>query len=84
MVDRAKGIPAAAAAAAPTRSPSVCIMRVNPVGAMPKGSLTGLPSTFQPVSTVETSRRMAGLNCSPAKARLARAREISASAAPSA
>ena len=84
MVDRAKGIPAAAAALAPACSPSVCIMRVKPVGAMPKGSSTLLPRTSQPVSTVETLRSMAGLNCSSAKVRLARAREISASAAPSA
>ena len=44
----------------------------EPVGAMPNGSSTRLPSTCQPVSTAETSRRMAGLNCSSAKARLAR------------
>lgn len=53
-------MPAAAAAEAPATSPSVCIMRVKPVGAMPKGSSTRRPSTSQPVSTVLTSRRIAG------------------------
>ena len=62
IVESANGMPAAAAAAAPARSPSVCIMRVKPVGAMPNGSSTRSPSTSQPVSTFETSRRIAGWN----------------------
>ena len=36
-VDNANGMPAAPAAAAPARSPSACIIRVNPVGAIPNG-----------------------------------------------
>ena len=38
IVESANGIPASAAAAAPARSPSVCIIRVKPVGAIPNGS----------------------------------------------
>jgi hypothetical protein len=40
-VDKENGMPAAAAARAPAISPSVCINRVNPVGAMANGQLTG-------------------------------------------
>ena len=36
----------------PAISPSVCIIRVNPVGAIPNGSATRLPSTSREVSTV--------------------------------
>ena len=45
IVDSENGIPAAPAAAAPASSPSLCIIRVKPVGAMPNGSATGPPST---------------------------------------
>jgi len=83
MVDSANGIPAAAAAVAPAISPSVCIIRVNPVGAIPKGCATGPPSTLRLVSTVDTSRRIEGVNWMSSNACRARAREISASAAPS-
>ena len=76
-------MPAAAAAEAPARSPSVCIIRVKPVGAMPNGSSTRLPSTSHPVSTFETSRRIAGWNSMSWNAWRARARLSSASAAPS-
>ncbi|CKP66159.1 Uncharacterised protein [Mycobacterium tuberculosis] len=40
-VDSENGIPAAAAARAPAISPSVCIKRVNPVGAIPNGKTVG-------------------------------------------
>ena len=45
MVDSENGMPAAAAAPAPAISPSVCIIRVKPVGAMPNGSGDGPPRT---------------------------------------
>ena len=45
IVDSENGIPAAAAAWAPATSPSVCIIRVKPVGAIPNGSATDAPST---------------------------------------
>jgi hypothetical protein len=60
MVDRENGMPARAAAWAPAISPSVCIIRVKPVGAMPNGRATGAPSTSHPVETVDTSRRIDG------------------------
>jgi hypothetical protein len=59
-VDSENGIPALAAARAPAISPSVCIKRVNPVGAIPNGSTTGWPRTFQPAVTLVTSRRIVG------------------------
>ena len=40
-VERVNGMPAAAAADAPAISPSVCMSRVKPVGAMPNGSALG-------------------------------------------
>jgi hypothetical protein len=83
MVESEKGIPAAAAAPAPAISPSVCIMRVKPVGAIPKGSATRPPSTSLDMSTVETSRRIDGVNSMSSKAWRARFRLISPSAAPS-
>ena len=45
MVDNENGMPAASAAVAPAISPSVCIIRVKPVGAMPNGSADVRPST---------------------------------------
>ena len=83
IVDRANGMPAAWAAVAPAISPSACIIRVNPVGAMPNGSATRLPSTSRDVSTFETSRRIAGLNWTSPNASRARNSETSPSAAPS-
>ena len=83
MVDSANGIPAAPAAVAPAISPSVCIIRVKPVGAIPNGSADGAPRTSTVVSTVATSRRIRGWNSTSRKAWRARASEISPSAAPS-
>ena len=51
MVDSENGMPAAPAAVAPAISPSVCIMRVKPVGAMPNGMRDWPPSTSRLVST---------------------------------
>ncbi len=83
MVDREKGMPAASAAVAPAISPSACIIRVKPVGAMPNGSAARCPSTSRPVSTSETSRSTPGANSTSAKACRARASDTSPSAAPS-
>ena len=83
IVDSENGMPAAPAAAAPASSPSVCIIRVKPVGAMPNGRATGPPSTSRDVSTRETSRRIEGWNSMSSNACRARASEISPSAAPS-
>jgi len=47
--EAAKTEAAAPAADAPAISPSVRIILVNPVGAMPKGSATGEPRTSHPV-----------------------------------
>jgi hypothetical protein len=76
-------MPARAAACAPAISPSVCIILVKPVGAMPNGMLTGPPRTSHPVFTFETSRRIAGWNSMSENACLARAMDSSASAEPS-
>ena len=59
-VESVKGMPAALAAPAPAISPSVCMRRVNPVGAMPKGSADGPPRIWQDVSTSSAGRRMSG------------------------
>ena len=83
MVDSANGMPAAAAAVTPATSPSVCIIRVKPVGAIPNGSAERRPSTSREVSTDETSRSTAGWNSTSANACRARASETSPSAAPS-
>ncbi len=83
-VDRVKGMPAAAAAPAPATSPSVCMRRVNPVGAMPNGSAEGPPRISTDVSTRSAGRRMSGWNSMSSNACRARASESSPSAAPSA
>ena len=83
MVDNENGMPARAAARAPAYSPSVCIIRVKPVGAMPNGSSERPPRIVQLVSTLDTSRRIAGWNSMSWKACRARDSESSASAEPS-
>ena len=82
-MDSVNGMPAAPAAPAPAVSPSVCMSRVKPVGAMPNGSADGPPKTVVEVSTRDTSFRIEGRNSMSSNACLARAREISPSAAPS-
>ena len=76
-------MPAASAACEPAYSPSDCIMRVKPVGAMPTGSREDLPRMSVVRSIWETLRRMPGRNSMSRKASRARRRVISASAAPS-
>jgi len=61
-VDSVNGMPAAPAAVAPAISPSVCMRRVNPVGAMPNGRADGPPRICTEVSTVDAGRRMPGWN----------------------
>ena len=82
-VESVNGMPAAAAAEAPAVSPSVCIRRVKPVGAMPNGRADGPPRISHDVSTFAAGRRMSGWNSTSSKARRARSRESSPSAAPS-
>ena len=82
-VDREKGIPAAAAAPAPAVSPSVCIRRVNPMGAIPNGNADRPPSTSVDISSRETSVSTPGWSSTSSNAFRARAREISRSADPS-
>ena len=43
IVERAYGMPVRAATRATAGSPSVCIIRVNPVGAKTSGALAGRP-----------------------------------------
>ena len=62
MVDRQNGMPLSAAAAEPAYSPSVCIIRVKPVGARPTGMLIFVPKTSVERSASVTSRRTPGLN----------------------
>ena len=78
-----KGIPASPAAVAPATSPSVCISRVKPVGAIAKGRAELPPRIWVVVSTEETSLRIAGWNSMSSKASTERRIEISRSAAPS-
>ncbi len=82
-VDSVNGMPAAAAAPAPAISPSVCMRRVNPVGAMPNGSALGPPRISTVVSTSGAGLRMPGWNSTSSKAWRARVSEISPSAEPS-
>ena len=51
MVDSAYGTPISSATDATARSPSVCIMRVKPVGAKTNGKAERLPRMSRPVST---------------------------------
>ena len=76
-------MPAASAAWEPAYSPSDCIIRVKPVGAIPTGRRDGPPRISVLRSMRETSRRMPGRNSMSRKAWRARRRVISASAAPS-
>ena len=83
MVERVYGMPAASAAWEPAYSPSDCIIRVKPVGAIPTGRRDGLPRMSVLRSMLETSRRIPGRNSMSRNAWRARRRVISASAAPS-
>ena len=55
MVDNAYGMPARSATRATAGSPSVCIIRVKPVGANPNGAAAGRPRMTVEVSTEDTS-----------------------------
>ena len=76
-------MPAAPAAPAPAVSPSVCIRRVNPVGAMPNGMAEVPPRICVVVSTFAAGFRMSGWNSMSSNAWRARVIESSWSAAPS-
>ena len=83
IVDSAYGMPARAATRATAGSPSVCIIRVNPVGANTTGSADGRPRIVVAVSTAETSRRTCGWNSTRAYASRERRRLTSSPAPPS-
>ena len=82
-VDSEKGIPNLAAARAPAISPSVCIMRVKPVGAIPTGIANSSPNTSQARDASDTSCKILGRNSRSKKARRARSSVNSDSAEPS-
>ena len=67
-------MPAAPAADAPAISPSVCMSRVKPVGAMPNGSALGPPRIVVDVSTFSARAQDAGVELDVLE-RLARAGE---------
>jgi len=83
IVDSANGTPCLAAARAPATSPSVCIIRVNPVGAMPTGRLLRPPRTSTDRSTAGTGRSTCGRSSTWRKAAQLRRRPSSPLAAPS-
>jgi hypothetical protein len=56
---------------------------VKPVGAIPNGSLDFFPNTVAETSTLETSRKIRGTNCTFSKAKRALFKLDSESAAPS-
>ena len=64
MVDRVKGMPAAWAARTPAVSPSLCIIRVKPVGAMTSGIALAAPATVVCGVTEPTSRSTCGRKAS--------------------
>ena len=72
-----------AATRATAGSPSVCIMRVKPVGPNTSGSAAGRPRSTVPVSIVETSCSTRGWNSTEANAARDRRRLISSPAPPS-
>ncbi|CAB5008038.1 unannotated protein [freshwater metagenome] len=82
-VESVYGIPNFSPARATARSPSVCIMRVKPVGAKPNGISNFLPKVSRVISTFETSRRIFGINSIFVYAARARSKLNSDSADPS-
>ena len=68
MVDRVKGTPACSAARTPATSPSVCIIRVNPVGAIPTGRADRRPAIVVDRSTSALPARIAGVSTRSSKA----------------
>ena len=82
-VERVNGIPNFSAARAPAISPSVCIMRVKPVGAIPNGIANFSPKISHEVSTFFTSCKIFGLNSRSRYERRARSSVTSDSALPS-
>ena len=76
-------MPTRSATRATAASPSVCMSRVNPVGAKASGSAERAPSSVVDGSTAETSRSTRGRNSTRSNASRERRRLISAPAAPS-
>ena len=83
IVDSAYGMPARAATRATAGSPSVCIIRVNPVGAKTSGSADGRPRIVVDVSTPRRPAARCGLELDPRVRLPDRRRAISSPAAPS-
>lgn len=83
IVDSANGIPAAVAAAAPASSPSECMKRVKPVGAIPNGCALTPRAMVTAGSTVVAPLRTFGTKVVSRKASRVLAAVTSASAAPS-
>ena len=83
MVDRAYGMPMRAATRATAASPSVCIIRVNPVGPKANGAAAGEPRIVVEVSTSETSWRTRGTSSTREYASRERRSAVSLPAAPS-
>ncbi len=83
MVDRLKGIPAFSAAREPPISPSDCMKRVKPVGAIPKGSAELPPAIVVDRSECAVPCRMRGSSSTESKTSRARSAVISRPAAPS-
>ena len=82
-VESENGIPNFSAARAPAISPSVCIIRAKPVGAIPTGIAKVSPRTLHSSETFETSCKIFGRNSKSKNARRARSRVNSDSAEPS-
>ena len=83
MVDSVYGRLRRPAARATATSPSGCIIRVQPVGAMASGMESARPNNCVPVSTPATSTSSLGRNRHPRNARALPAMLSSSSAAPS-
>ena len=83
IVDSAYGIPARAATRATAGSPSVCIIRVKPVGPNTSGSAAGRPRITVAGSIADTSWSTRGWNSTDANAARDRRRLISSPAPPS-
>ena len=83
IVDSVWGTPTSCATDATARSPSVCIIRVKPVGANANGRAARLPRMSRLVSIVDTSCSTDGLELDPGERRRARRSDCSPSAAPS-
>ena len=84
MVDSVKGMPARSAARTPPISPSACMKRVKPVGAIPNGSADRAPAIGVDRSGAAMPCRIRGSSSTASNASRERRRVSSRWAAPSA